>query len=106
MSQLLVATAAVLITRDPMTILPAVLPKHELPILHSIFGEDNVQVLDDQSDADPVELDSEGETTRLENKYGPSKLEETHGKAYKSAITQAMQANVVPPETKKSKRAE
>lgn len=95
MSQILVATAAVMITRDPMTILPATVPKHELPILHAIFGEDNVQELDDQSDAQPMEVDTEGEVTRLENKYGPGKLEDTHGKGYKSEIARAMKDNAV-----------
>lgn len=96
MSKIHVATIALIITRDAMTILPTTVPKHELPMLQTVFGEDNVQVADDQSSAAlPVEIDAEGEVTRLENKFGPGALEKTHGAAYKNAILREMKDNTV-----------
>jgi hypothetical protein len=82
-----VATVALEITRDAMTILPAVCPAHELPIKKAIFGSDNVQVLDAKTE--PVELDSEGEVERLVGRYGAEALEKSYGTNYAFAVPKA-----------------
>lgn len=95
MSNILVSTVALSITRDAMTILPATLPAHELPITQAIFGEDNVQVLDQPGAA--VELEPSEEAERLERKYGTGALVEAYGANYKGAITRACKDAEVKP---------
>lgn len=84
-----VQTVTVMVTRDPMTILPATVPVHELPIMQAVFGEDNVNPVDSAKPG-VVELDVDGEATRLENKYGPEALEKAHGRNYKTGISRAL----------------
>lgn len=95
MSKLQVATVALIVTRDAMTILPTTVPVHERPIVEAVFGKDNVQEADDQSAAVPVEIDVEGEVARLEGKFGSDALEKAHGKNYGAAITDGVSTAAV-----------
>lgn len=95
MPKVLVATVALMITRDAMTVLPTTVPGHEVEIQKAVFGEDNVEVLEKQDDAAPVEIDSEGEVTRLEGKYGNGALEGAYGVNYKGAIARALKEHIL-----------
>lgn len=95
MSKVLVATIALSIARDAMTILPVTVPRHELKVQRAIFGKENVLEQDDQSDAKPVEIDVETEVERLAGKYGPGALEKAFGADFEEAIPQAAMQFVV-----------
>lgn len=94
---ILVQMVAVMITRDAQTILPRDVPAHELPVLHAVFGEDNVQL---QEGVNPgaVELDPANEAERLAGKYGTDALERTHGKNFAGAIVRACKEAEAKPE--------
>lgn len=94
-AKILVATIALMVTRDAMTILPTTVPKHEVDVQRAIFGRENVQVLDDQSGAVPVEVELETEAERLEAKYGGGALEKAFGTNYQFAIAKAAKEHVV-----------
>lgn len=98
MSKVQIATVALMVTRDAMTILPTLVPKHEFEIQKVIFGEENVQENDDQSEAGATEIDLATESDRLEAKYGPGALEKAFGANYKGAIARAAKEFVVKPE--------
>ncbi len=87
----LIPLVAVVITRDPMTILPREFPEHELPVAQAIFGEDNVEVLG-PVDGETVALDPASEAERLAGKYGTDALEKAYGVNYKGAIAKACTA--------------
>lgn len=82
-----VAAVALTITRDAMTVLPAVVPAHEVDIVKAVFGDDNVLVHDTAQE--PRELDPATEAERLVAKYGPDALEKTHGKNFAGAVARA-----------------
>ncbi|MGC4395998.1 hypothetical protein [Hydrogenophaga sp. T2] len=84
----LIPLVALMITRDPMTILPREVPEHELPIVQAVFGEDNVEVQGAVEGAS-VELDPSQEAERLAGKYGTDALEKAYGANFKGAITKA-----------------
>lgn len=75
------------ITRDAMTRLPVSIPAHELEIVRTIFGEDNVQV--HSEDAGSVELDPAEEGARLVGKYGDAAVVKVFGENYKGAVSKA-----------------
>lgn len=94
MSQkILVAAVALMVTRDAMTVLPASVPAHELPIMKAVHGEENVRELEDK--AESVELEGAAEAERLEAKYGRDALEKAYGANYKSAIASAVKQATV-----------
>lgn len=61
-----------LVTRSPMSAVPRVIFKHELPLLSEMFGEGNVQVVNAPSEVvgGPVSLDAKAEWARLSDIYG------------------------------------
>lgn len=87
MSKVTIPTVAISITRDAMTILPAVVPAHELPVVQAVFGEDNVEQV---REAGEVELDAAIEAERLVSKYGQGALESAFGTNFKTAIAKAI----------------
>ena len=66
----------VLIRKDAHTTTPDYVFEHEIKILKSIFGTENVYVKDKSHDA---ELNSENEYERLVNKYGPEPVSNVYG---------------------------
>lgn len=87
-TRILVATVALLVTRDAMTTLPVTVALHELPIQQAVFGEDSVVVREDQVTA-PVVISPGDEAARLEGRYGPEALEKAYGANYKGQIRKA-----------------
>ena len=85
--KILVATVALMVTRDAMTILPTTVPAHELAIQRAVFGRENVRVLDDK--LAPVEIDPSIEAERLQQKYGGRALEKAYGSNFEQAIEKA-----------------
>ena len=83
--------AALLITRDAMTILPSEVPEHEVPVAQAVFGEDNVEV-QGVDESRVVTLDSSLEAERLAGKYGADALEKAYGTNFKGAIAKACEA--------------
>lgn len=90
----LIAMCAIVITRDPMTILPREVPAHEVPIAQAVFGEDNVEVVGNVP-GQSVELDTSLEPERLVSKYGQGAVEAAYGVNYKSAIDKACKEHAV-----------
>jgi hypothetical protein len=92
--KVLVAAVALNVTRDPMTILPVHVPAHEVDIIKTVFGDDNVV---EEGPSEAREIDIDGEAERLENKYGPDALAKTFGANYPSAIKKAAKEHLVKP---------
>ncbi len=88
----LIKSAAVQITRDAMTILPRTVGRHELPVLHAVFGEDNVQEIGEGDG--PVEIEPENEVARLSARYGEGAVEKAFGASPKSAIAKLLAEHV------------
>jgi hypothetical protein len=97
----LVATTAVLITRDAMTIIPTELPAHEIEIAKAVFGEENVNPTG--ADSGAVELEAASEAERLEQKWGSDALQAAFGANYKGKIAKAVADGAVKPSEKKAK---
>lgn len=87
----LISMAAVVITRDAMTVLPRELPSHEVPVAQAVFGEDSVEIIE-ENNGEAVEIDVEGEADRLVQKYGSGAVEATFGTNFKTAIAKAIKA--------------
>lgn len=64
------------IRRDANTINKVTVPNHELPILRTMFGKENVVVGDQVSTYD---LEPAGEIERLSAKYGSQKVAKVYG---------------------------
>jgi hypothetical protein len=88
--RILVATVALLVSRDAMTTLPVTVPTHELEIQKAVFGEDNVEVRDIETA--PAAITVEEEAVRLVGKYGAQAIEAAYGVNFKGAITKAAAA--------------
>lgn len=67
MSKIKVALLEVVVRRDAQTITPANVLPHELPVLHKLFGKENVN---DATQVGTFEVDPELEHERLSAKYG------------------------------------
>ena len=91
--RILVATVALLVSRDAMTILPVTVPAHELEIQKAIFGEDNVEVR--EIETAPVVISVDEEVVRLVGKYGAQAVEAAYGVNFKGAIAKAAAAEKV-----------
>lgn len=66
----------VTVRRDANTITPVTVPPHELTILRSIFGKENVQ---EGEQAGTVELDATEEHARMGAKYGSQRVGKVYG---------------------------
>lgn len=88
-NRILVSTVALLVTRDAMTILPVTVPEHELEIQKAIFGEESIEVRENQKTS-PVIIDPEAEGDRLVGKYGAPALELAYGVNYKGKIAKEL----------------
>ncbi len=88
---MLIPVVALIITRDPMTILPREVPEHEVAVTQAVFGEDNVEVVGKVEGA-AVELDSALEAERLVQKYGQEAVEKAYGANFKGAIDKECKA--------------
>lgn len=75
------------VTRDAMTRLTVDVPAHEVEIMQTVFGEDNVQVTNEN--AGSVELDPSEEGQRLVGKYGDGAITRVYGENYKGAAARA-----------------
>jgi hypothetical protein len=82
-----VTLVSALISRDAMTRLPVDIPAHEVEIVKTVFGEDNVQVTNE--DAGSVELEASEEGQRLVAKYGDVAVVKVFGENYKGAVAKA-----------------
>lgn len=108
----------VLIRRDAQTITPATVPEHEVALLQTVHGEENIQNVDGKpicnhplTDADlageaPTPDDEFG---RLASKYGANEkgdliVESVYGKKASKGLEKAMAAAVKP--EKRGKQAE
>lgn len=91
------------VTRDAMTRLPTTVPAHELDILMSTFGEDNVEITDE--DAGEIEIDPAAEGERLAGKYGDGAVVKQFGDNFKSAVSKACSAHEVTSKAKAKDRA-
>lgn len=89
-SRILVSTLALLVTRDAMTILPVIVPAHELEVQKAVFGEDNVEVRDIKTEPTVVTVDDEGE--RIAKKYGAEAVEAAFGVNFKSKVAKACES--------------
>ena len=81
---MLIPVIALVITRDPMTILPREVPEHEVAVVQAVFGEDNVEVTGKVEGA-VIELDSALEADRLVQRYGQEAVEKAYGAVEASA---------------------
>lgn len=88
---MLIPVVALVITRDPMTILPREVPKHEVAVVQAVFGEDNVEVKGEVEGAS-IELDSSLEADRLVQRYGQEAVEKAYGGNFKGAIDKECKA--------------
>ena len=87
MKAITVALVALTITRDAMTRLPSTVVAHEVEVVKTVFGEDNVVVQDDE--AGTLEVDPKEEGERLAQKYGHDAVVRTFGENYKGAVEKA-----------------
>jgi|GEM_PF-1860936 len=76
------------IRRDAHTATPASVLAHELPILHEIYGKENVAA--DSAVDDAYDVDIDGEYQRLSNKYGLSIVEEVYGRESSGRLMDAL----------------
>ena len=91
---MLIPVIALVITRDPMTILPREVPEHEVAVVQAVFGEDNVEVTGKVEGA-VIELDSALEADRLVQRYGQEAVEKAYGGNFKGAIDKECKAIAV-----------
>jgi hypothetical protein len=78
------------VNRDAMTKLPVTVPKHEVDVMLAMFGEDNVQITDEN--AGSIELDASEEGARLVGKYGEAAVVAVHGQNYKGAVLRLLES--------------
>jgi hypothetical protein len=83
----------VTVNRDAMTKLPVTVPAHEVEVVKTVFGEDNVAIVDE--DAGSVELDPAEEGARLVSKYGPDVVTKVYGENFKGAVAKACSSHEV-----------
>lgn len=76
MSKFHVSLLQVTVRRDANTITPVTVPPHELTILRSIFGKENVQ---EGEAVGTVELEASEEHGRLSAKYGAPRVAKIFG---------------------------
>lgn len=87
-----IALVSLDVVRDKSTRLPVTVPAHEVEIVKTIFGEDNVHA--SEEDAGSVELDPATEGVRLVGKYGDV-VKHVHGENYKGAVARACSSHEV-----------
>lgn len=75
-NKIIVPLLSVTVRRDANTITPVTVPPHELTILRSIFGKENVQ---EGEQAGTVELDATEEYARMGAKYGSQRVAKIYG---------------------------
>lgn len=88
-----IALVSLTVVRDAMTRLPASVPAHEVEIMKTVHGEDNVTVND--GDAGFTELDPANEGDRLVAKYGEDVVKRVLGENYKGAAARACSSHEV-----------
>ena len=89
-TRILVSTLALLVTRDAMTILPVIVPAHELEVQKAVFGEDNIEVRDIKTEPTVATADEEGD--RLAKKYGAEAVEAAFGVNFKSKVAKVCES--------------
>jgi hypothetical protein len=90
-TKVLIPSVALSITRDAMTILPAIVPAHEVRILQVLHGTEHVARADEQPN-EKHEIEPEDEVERLSMKYGQGVLEKAFGTAFDLEIDKAVEA--------------
>lgn len=75
---MLIKSLSLDIKKNAHTTIPVTIPAHELAIVELAFGEGNIY---NKKDADPVELDTEGEYDRLCRKYSSDAVMRTFGES-------------------------
>jgi hypothetical protein len=92
MSKTLVPLLSVTVRRDANTITPVTVPPHELTILRSIFGKENVQ---EGERVGEVELVSSEEHGRLSAKYGAQRVAKIYGDDEGERLTELVEKAAV-----------
>lgn len=87
----LVPTINASVRRDAMTTIPVLIPAHELEILYSIHGKDNVY--EGEPGEHELAIDARGEFDRLALKYGDVMVREAYGAAADGDIRRLVEAN-------------
>lgn len=86
------------VRRDPMTLLPATVAEHELRILRTVHGRDNVYPSEEA--AGSMELNPDAEVERLVGKYGEAAVVAAYGEGYDEAIPEAISRIEAPAKAK------
>lgn len=102
MSKTLVPLLLVTVRRDANTITPVTVPPHELTILRSIFGKENVQ---EGECVGEVELESTEEHGRLSAKYGAARVAKIYGDDDGERLTEQVEKSAVKAEKAQSEKA-
>ncbi len=101
---MLIKTIKVRIIRDEKTEIVTTVPAHEIPILKRVHGESNVYVVN--TDTNPCNLDPEGETERLMDRYGDAVVVRTFGELTNEGVQRALVENEAKPAKAKGKKVE
>lgn len=103
MSKTLVPLLLVSVRRDANTITPVTVPPHELTILRSIFGKENIT---EGERVGEVELESTEEHGRLSAKYGAPRVAKIYGDDDGERLTEQVEKNAVKAEKPKAAKAD
>jgi hypothetical protein len=92
MSKTHVPLLSVTVRRDANTITPVTVPPHEMTILRSIFGKENVQEVEQVG---TVELTGSEEHARLSAKYGAQRVAKIYGDDDGERLAELVEKNAV-----------
>lgn len=87
----LIALIAVSVHRDITTTIAVSCPEHEIPLLQSVHGEDNIFVGEPTGDC--AGFDPETEHQRLSDKYGSDALRDAYGVSARGDIRRSIEKN-------------
>ena len=90
-----VPAIAVTVRRDAHTITPTEVLKHELPIIRTLFGKENVT---EQGVVGSIDIDPEAEQQRLGAKYGIDAVVQIFGDDDGTRLVEAVHKAAVKPE--------
>ena len=93
-----VPLVALIVSRDANTRLPVTVPAHEVEVVQKIFGEDNVQITNE--DFGQVEVEPSEEGDRLAQKYGVEPVERIYGDNFKGAVARKCEEIAKPSKAK------
>lgn len=88
------------VRRDANTITPVTVPPHEVTILRSIFGKENVVEVDEVG---AVDLDVSEEHARLSAKYGSERVERIYGEDGGERLAEVAARNALPDDSDEQK---